>query len=53
MTAMFVGFPFGAVAGGWNGFNILHTAAARVGALDLGFLPSGDGKDFGSILRGA
>jgi NADH dehydrogenase/NADH:ubiquinone oxidoreductase subunit G len=24
---------------GWNGFNVLHTAAARVGALDLGFLP--------------
>src|SRR5678815_4650635 len=21
----------------WNGFNVLHTAAARVGALDLGF----------------
>ena len=25
--------------GGWNGFNILHTAASRVAALDLGFLP--------------
>jgi NADH dehydrogenase/NADH:ubiquinone oxidoreductase subunit G len=25
----------------WNGFNILHTAAARVGALELGFVPSG------------
>ena len=24
---------------GWNGFNVLHTAAARVGGLDLGFLP--------------
>lgn len=22
---------------GWNGFNVLHTAAARVGALDIGF----------------
>ncbi len=28
---------------GWNGFNVLHTAAARVGALDLGFVPE-DGK---------
>ncbi len=26
--------------GGWNGFNILHTAASRVAALDLGFLPA-------------
>jgi len=26
----------------WNGFNVLHTAAARVGALELGFVPSGD-----------
>lgn len=25
---------------GWNGFNVLHDAAARVAALDLGFLPS-------------
>ena len=24
---------------GWNGFNILHTAASRVGGLDLGFIP--------------
>ncbi len=23
----------------WNAFNVLHTAAGRVGALDLGFLP--------------
>jgi len=32
----------GAVKDGWNGFAVLHTAAARVGALDLGFVP-GDG----------
>jgi NADH dehydrogenase/NADH:ubiquinone oxidoreductase subunit G len=25
---------------GWNGFNVMHDAAARVAALDLGFLPS-------------
>ena len=37
--------PAGSVAeGGWNGFNVLHTAASRVAALDLGFLP-GQGKD--------
>ena len=27
------------VRDGWNGFNVLHTAAARVGGLDLGFVP--------------
>jgi len=26
----------------WNGLNILHTAASRVGALELGFVPSGE-----------
>jgi len=25
---------------GWNGFNVLHTAAARVAGLDLGFVPA-------------
>lgn len=29
----------GAVKDGWNGFNVLHTAASRVGAIELGFLP--------------
>ena len=29
----------GALGLEWHGFNVLHTAAARVGALDLGFLP--------------
>lgn len=26
---------------GWNGFNVLHTAAARIGALDLGLVAEG------------
>ena len=43
----------GAVRDDWNGFNILHTAAGRVGALDLGFLPGAAGKDFAGILGGA
>lgn len=32
----------GAVKDGWNGYSVLHSAASRVGALDLGFVP-GDG----------
>lgn len=43
----------GAVSDGWNGFNVLHTASGRVGALDLGFLPGEEaGKDFAGILAG-
>ncbi|MFZ5616739.1 MAG: NADH-quinone oxidoreductase subunit NuoG [Pseudomonadota bacterium] len=42
----------GVVKDGWNGFNILHTAAARVAALDLGFLPKAGGRDFAGIVKG-
>ena len=42
----------GAVSGEWNGFNVLHTAAARVGGLDLGFVPSAGGRDLEGILAG-
>ncbi len=38
---------------GWNGFNVLHTAAARVGGLDLGFVPGRGGRDLAGILAGA
>lgn len=33
----------GAVKDGWNGFSVLHTAASRVGALDLGLVPGEGG----------
>ncbi|WP_395664981.1 NADH-quinone oxidoreductase subunit NuoG [Methylocella sp.] len=35
----------GVVKDGWNGFGVLHTAAARVGGLDLGFVPGPGGLD--------
>ena len=38
---------------GWNGFNVLHTAAARVAGLDMGFLPGEGGADVAGILAGA
>ncbi|MGB8274529.1 MAG: NADH-quinone oxidoreductase subunit NuoG [Alphaproteobacteria bacterium] len=44
---------FGMVREGWNGFNVLHTAAARVGGLDLGFVPGKGGRDVARILEGA
>ena len=37
----------------WNGFNVLQTAAARVGGLDLGFVPGSEGRDVAGILDGA
>jgi len=37
----------------WNGFNVLHTAAARVGGLDLGFVPGEGGRSTNAILDGA
>jgi NADH-quinone oxidoreductase subunit G len=37
----------------WNGFNVLHTAAARVGGLDLGFTPADGGLDAAGMLQAA
>jgi NADH-quinone oxidoreductase subunit G len=38
---------------GWNGFNVLHTAAARVGGLDLGLVPGKGGLDVEDMLAAA
>jgi NADH-quinone oxidoreductase subunit G len=40
----------GVIKDGWNGFNILHTEAALVGALDLGFVPGEGGLNTGGML---
>jgi len=37
----------------WNGFAVLHTAASRVGGLDLGLVPGEGGRDVAGILAGA
>ena len=42
----------GLVRDGWNGFNVLHRAAARVGGLDLGFVPGPGGRDVAGIVEG-
>ncbi|WP_395450955.1 NADH-quinone oxidoreductase subunit NuoG [Aminobacter sp. UC22_36] len=34
----------------WNGFAVLHTAAARVGGLDVGFVPGEGGKNVAGML---
>jgi NADH-quinone oxidoreductase subunit G len=43
----------GGVTKEWNGFNVLHTASARVGGLDLGLVPGEGGRDVAGILDGA
>ena len=42
----------GALTAEWHGFNVLHQAASRVGALDLGFLPGEGGKALPAMLDG-
>ena len=39
-----------AVRDDWNGFGVLHTAAARVGGLDLGFVPGEGGKNVTAMM---
>jgi NADH-quinone oxidoreductase subunit G len=43
---------FGAVVEGWNGFSVLHTAASRVAALDLGLVPGAGGKTAAQMADG-
>jgi NADH-quinone oxidoreductase subunit G len=42
----------GVIKDGWNGFAVLHSAASRVAGLDLGFVPSGDGRGIADIAGG-
>ena len=37
----------------WNGYNILHTAASRVGGLDIGFVPGEGGLSTNDIIAAA
>ena len=43
----------GMIGEDWNGFNILHTAAARVAGMELGLVPGEGGRDVAGILDGA
>jgi NADH-quinone oxidoreductase subunit G len=35
----------------WNGYCVLHTAAARVGALDVGFVPAPGGRPTAEMVK--
>ncbi len=52
-TAREVAVSCGMVVDEWNGFNVLHAAAARVAGLDLGLTPGPGGRDVAGILDGA
>jgi NADH-quinone oxidoreductase subunit G len=52
-TARAIAERYGMVKDDWNGFNVLHTAAARVGGLDLGLVPGKGGHDVAGILTAA
>ncbi len=52
-TGRAVAEKFGMVRNGWNGFNVLQTAAARVGAMDIGFVPGAGGRGTDEIIAGA
>ncbi|HUI21986.1 MAG TPA: NADH-quinone oxidoreductase subunit NuoG [Methylocella sp.] len=41
----------GAIKEGWNGLSILHTAAARAGGLDLGFVPGQGGLEAAGMAK--
>jgi NADH-quinone oxidoreductase subunit G len=50
-AAAAVAKTFNVVREGWNGWNVLHTAAARVAGLDLGFVPGEGGLTAGQMLK--
>ncbi len=52
-AAQMVASSYGFVKEGWNGFNMLHTAASRVGGMDVGFVPQAGGMDIYGIMEAA
>lgn len=52
-AAMELAENMGAISDGWNGFSVLHSAASRVGGMEIGFVPSENGKDTAAMLEAA
>jgi len=51
--AMALAASVGAISDGWTGFGVLHTAASRVGGMEIGFVPQDGGKDTAAMLDAA
>ncbi len=49
--AALIAADFGGLKDGWNGFSVLHSAASRVGALDIGFVPGQGGLSAGAMAK--
>jgi NADH-quinone oxidoreductase subunit G len=49
-SAKAIAQKYNVIREGWNGLNVLHHAAGRVGALDLGFVPAEGGKNIAEIF---
>ena len=45
-----LGMKANVVRDGWNGWNVLHIAAGRVGGLDLGFIPAEGGMGTAAMV---
>jgi NADH-quinone oxidoreductase subunit G len=52
-AALMIANQCGFIKDGWNGYNMLHMAAGRVGALDVGFVPQKGGMDIYGIMKAA
>lgn len=52
-TAIKLAEATGMISDDWNGFNVLHQAAARVAGLDIGFVPENANRDVAAILDDA
>ncbi len=48
--AMALADSIGAISEGWTGFGVLHSAASRVGGMEIGFVPGEGGKDAAAML---
>lgn len=46
-----IGLKAKIVKDGWNGWNVLHNSAARVGGMDIGFLPKEGGLNTHEIIE--
>jgi NADH-quinone oxidoreductase subunit G len=53
LAARQIAEAFAFIQNDWNGFNVLHTAAGRVGALALGFVPQQNGMGTLEMLHNA
>jgi NADH-quinone oxidoreductase subunit G len=52
-TAVKIAEKFGFIKDGWNGYNVLQTAAGRVGGLDVKFVPTQGGLSTAEIVSSA